>query len=134
MKLSERRLHREAQDGTPWPSVRLILGGVVVLCLGAVQLVRAEWRRRRAPREQIGPDALVLALLDQLGESHGLQLVLRSRGRLARSTIYLRLGLLESAGLVTSRQESVTPTSVGFPRRLYRLTPQGQSQVPGAIR
>jgi hypothetical protein len=45
MKPSERWLHRLAQDGTPWPSLRLVLGGLVVLCLGAVQLVRAELRK-----------------------------------------------------------------------------------------
>ncbi len=44
--MSPRVLHWLAQDGVRWPSVRLVIGYVVVLLLGLVQLVRAEWRRR----------------------------------------------------------------------------------------
>lgn len=55
MKLSEKTLHRLAQDGSGWPSAWLVLGGVAVLGLGAIQLARAEWRRLTS-KTTIPPD------------------------------------------------------------------------------
>ncbi len=63
----------------------------------------------------------------RVGERFGLQLVEESGGQLKRGSIYVLLGRLEESGLVSSRQESRPPREGGMPRRLYRLTGEGES-------
>lgn len=72
-------------------------------------------------------EALVLVLLAK-GEQLGLDLVKASGGELHRGTIYLLLGRMEDAGLVTARFETV-PTIPGLPRARYRLTPAARDRL-----
>ena len=52
------------------------------------------------------------------------------RGSLASGTLYPILLRLEGAGWLTSRWESIDPSSAGRPRRrLYRITASGQSRA-----
>ena len=75
---------------------------------------------RLAKSEQV-----ILALLQDLGPSYGLQLVAASRGRLKRGGIYVTLGRMEDKGYVTSRAEDAPEGAGGLPRRLYEATPYG---------
>lgn len=69
---------------------------------------------RLAKSEQV-----ILALLQALGPSYGLQLVGESRGRLKRGGIYVTLGRMEEKGLVSSAEGEEG-------RRLYRPTALGE--------
>jgi PadR family transcriptional regulator PadR len=54
----------------------------------------------------------------------------QKRCGLASGTLYPILLRLESAGWFVSRWESIDPSAAGRPRRrLYRLTPSGQSRA-----
>lgn len=64
-------------------------------------------------------EARVLELLAATGEAYGLELVGLSGGWLKRGTVYVLLDRMREKGLVADRQEQ---TSVGIPRRSYRLT------------
>jgi PadR family transcriptional regulator PadR len=70
-------------------------------------------------------EIVVLDLLAHRGESHGLQLVAESKGRLKRGTVYVTLGRMETKGYVTSRAEDAPDGAGGLPRRIYETTPYG---------
>jgi PadR family transcriptional regulator, regulatory protein PadR len=70
-------------------------------------------------------EQLVLRQLISGGESYGLALVKASDGALKRGTVYVTLNRMQEKGLVTSRQEDVTPEHIGIPRRLYKVTGLG---------
>jgi DNA-binding PadR family transcriptional regulator len=55
-------------------------------------------------------------------EWYGLEMIKASGGRLGRGTVYVFLHRLEEEGLVTSRPEPESDTSV-LGRRLYRALP-----------
>jgi DNA-binding PadR family transcriptional regulator len=74
------------------------------------------------PRKEL----LILELLLSSGPMFGLQLVHDSGGKLKRGTVYVTLGRLEAKGLVTSEQQEANPGAIGLPRRVYRITAQGQ--------
>jgi len=66
----------------------------------------------------------VLDLLEA-SERYGLELVVASRGRLKRGSIYVTLGRMEAKAFIASRQEDRSPGAIGLPRRLYRPTAYG---------
>jgi DNA-binding PadR family transcriptional regulator len=72
-------------------------------------------------------DAIVLELLRNDGEMYGLDLVQKSDGWLRRGTVYVRLNMMEDAGLITSRLE--TPRAGRLRRRLYRITSLGMAKL-----
>jgi PadR family transcriptional regulator, regulatory protein PadR len=74
-------------------------------------------------------ELLILRLLVAGGESYGLALVRASDGLLKRGTVYVTLGRMEEKGLVSSRQEEVTPEHIGIPRRIYRITGLGERTI-----
>jgi DNA-binding PadR family transcriptional regulator len=76
---------------------------------------------RLSPKE-----SLIIDLLLRDGELYGLQLVVASRGRLKRGTVYVTLGRMEDKGFIRSREEAPPPDEGGLPRRLYRATPLGR--------
>jgi PadR family transcriptional regulator, regulatory protein PadR len=74
----------------------------------------------------------ILALLRDLGESYGLQLVQQSSGVLSRGGVYVLLDRLEEKGMVRSRKEARLPEEGGLPRRLYKITGLGQRALDAA--
>jgi DNA-binding PadR family transcriptional regulator len=68
-------------------------------------------------------ESLVLDLLAAHGPTYGLDLVVSSRGKLKRGSIYVTLGRMEQKGLVTSRLEE--RPGEGPARRLYEPTALG---------
>jgi PadR family transcriptional regulator PadR len=70
-------------------------------------------------------ESLILDLLARGEELYGLQLVVASKGRLKRGTVYVTLGRMEDKGYVTSRAEDAPDGAGGLPRRVYEITPQG---------
>ena len=73
-----------------------------------------------------GKETLILELLVAEGERYGLQLVMASKRRLKRGTVYVTLGRMEEKGYITSRLEPPPAASGGLPRRLYRPTALGR--------
>ena len=71
-------------------------------------------------------EALILQLLVDADEIHGLELVSRSNRRLKRGTVYVTLGRMEKKQLITSRLEAPPPHAGGMPRRLYSPTADGR--------
>lgn len=72
-------------------------------------------------------EALILEMLISGGrELYGLEMVEASSGELKRGTIYVTLQRMQEKGLVESRQEERTAPEIGIPRRLYRITGDGQ--------
>ena len=74
----------------------------------------------------------ILELLDKERQWwHGLDLILKSEGRLRRGIIYIHLSYLEDRGLVQSRQEDEdeferrSPLPGSLRRRLYCITNNG---------
>lgn len=72
---------------------------------------------RLAPKER-----LILELLAS-GPAYGLEMVARSRGRLARGTVYVVLARMAEKGFVTAAESA--STTGGPPRRIYRATARG---------
>ena len=70
-------------------------------------------------------ERLVLELLARYGEAYGLQLVVASRGRLKRGTVYVTLGRMQEKGYITSRLDDPPEGAGGMPRRLYAPTALG---------
>jgi DNA-binding PadR family transcriptional regulator len=71
-------------------------------------------------------ESLILELLLRDDEAYGLELVLASRGRLKRGTVYVTLGRMEAKGYITSWLEDAPPEAGGLPRRIYEATPLGR--------
>jgi len=71
----------------------------------------------------------VMLLLNVLGDMYGLDLVEKSRGALARSSIYVLLSRLERKGFVTSYYVDTPAGEQGPRRRLYRLTDDGRNEL-----
>lgn len=67
---------------------------------------------------------MILEALVNHGELYGLQMVDIIPG-LKRGTVYVTLGRMEDKGFVTGR-EVKEPQWAGMPRRLYKITGQGQ--------
>lgn len=72
----------------------------------------------------------ILDLLRSGRELYGLEMVKES-GALKRGTVYVTLERMTEKGFVTSRQEKA-PKDAGMPRRLYRITGQGQAVLHAA--
>jgi DNA-binding PadR family transcriptional regulator len=68
-------------------------------------------------------EALVLDLLTARAPTYGLDLVVASKGRLKRGSVYVTLGRMEQKGLIASEVD-VRPGE-GPARRLYRPTALG---------
>jgi PadR family transcriptional regulator, regulatory protein PadR len=83
---------------------------------------------RRAPHPpRLSPkESLILELLIAHESMYGLQLVVVSRRRLKRGTVYVTLGRMEDKGYITSRAEPAPPAAGGLPRRLYEPTALGR--------
>ena len=71
-------------------------------------------------------ESLILELLVREHELYGLQLVVASRRRLKRGTVYVTLGRMEEKGYITSRLEDPPPDAGGLPRRVYEPTALGR--------
>lgn len=71
-----------------------------------------------------GKEKVILEALINHGELYGLQLVEIIPG-LKRGTVYVTLGRMEDKGFITGR-EVKEPQWAGMPRRLYKITGQGQ--------
>lgn len=69
-------------------------------------------------------EKMILEALVNHGELYGLQMVDIIPG-LKRGTVYVTLGRMEDKGFVTGR-EVKEPQWAGMPRRLYKITGQGQ--------
>lgn len=72
-----------------------------------------------------------LTILEILWDAHprelyGLEIVKRSKGRLGRGTVYVRLSRMEKRGEVSSRLEDESETEYGIRRSLYRITDAGR--------
>ena len=78
-----------------------------------------------------GPKLEILRLLDQLGETYGLNLVNSSGGKLRRGTIYVYLSRLVDDGLVSHREDPDSPS--GNTRLLWSLTKQGRRVLAGTV-
>jgi PadR family transcriptional regulator PadR len=72
-------------------------------------------------------EALILEMLVGGGrELYGLEMVDTSNGELKRGTVYVTLQRLQEKGLIESRQEARTAPEIGIPRRLYKITSNGE--------
>jgi len=71
-------------------------------------------------------DVLLIEKLTEHGELYGLQLVVASRRKLKRGTVYVTLGRMEQKGYITSRLEDAPANVGGMPRRLYQVTSLGR--------
>ena len=69
--------------------------------------------------EVTAQELVILSLLVELGESHGLTLIKASRGKLRRGTVYITLFDLDEKRLVSSREDTLG-------RRLYAITASGR--------
>lgn len=69
-------------------------------------------------------EEMILDALINHGELYGLQMVELIPG-LKRGTVYVTLGRMEDKGFISGR-EVKEPQWAGMPRRLYRITGQGQ--------
>lgn len=66
-------------------------------------------------------------LLDKAGtEIYGWELMEASDNKLKRGTIYVILNRMEDKGFVSSQKETKREGARGLPRRMYKLTGQGQ--------
>jgi len=72
-----------------------------------------------------------LQALTTHGELGGMEIVLKSRGKLTRAYVYVILARLEMAGLVSLRY--LEPDAPSPKRRVYRLTRQGQDAWRGDV-
>ena len=81
----------------------------------------------------LGPQkqTLILKILATERRWYEIEIVDASDGKLSRSTIYVRLGWLEKAGLVESREEddSEYDPRIGIRMRFYRITEGGMRQL-----
>ena len=75
---------------------------------------------RLSPKEM-----LVLQLLATNGRMYGLEMVLESRGRLKRGTIYVTLSRMKKKGYVTSQRAEAPPGHRGPARHVYQATGLG---------
>lgn len=63
---------------------------------------------------------------------YGLELVVVSKGRLKRGTVYVTLQRMEGKGYIESHQQPATKHTGGLPRRLYRPTALGRRVLAAA--
>jgi len=71
-------------------------------------------------------EAIIMRLLVAGAEMYGLEIVERSAGGIGRGTVYVTLSRMQDKGYVDSRQEPVPRGWTGLPRRLYRISGEGQ--------
>ena len=70
--------------------------------------------------------ALILEMLAERRKAYGLELVDSSAGRLKRGSIYVMLNRTEDQNLISSWLEDAPEGRKGPPRRLYKITGQGE--------
>lgn len=74
-------------------------------------------------------ELLVLELLVANQQLYGLQLVVASKGRLKRGTVYVTLGRMEDKGYIQWTVDAPPPGAGGLPRRTYTATPLGRRML-----
>ncbi len=79
------------------------------------------------PTRLSGNEYLILKLLTTHGgEMFGLEMVADSNKRLKKGSIYVTLGRMEDKGFVSSRKEDWVEGARGLPKRMYKITGEGQ--------
>jgi DNA-binding PadR family transcriptional regulator len=71
-------------------------------------------------------EALILRMLVPKRQMFGQQMVDESEGQLGRGTVYVTLARMQQKKYVESWEEERPPGAVGLPRRLYKITGEGQ--------
>jgi DNA-binding PadR family transcriptional regulator len=71
-------------------------------------------------------ESLILQMLVGKRAMYGQQMVDESDGQLGRGTVYVTLGRMQDRKLIESWQEERPAGAVGLPRRLYKITGEGQ--------
>lgn len=89
-------------------------------------------RRKKLDREDLAvpgrTEAVILSLLLNGKELHGLEMVRLSNGILKRAAVYVYLHRMEQGGLVQSRLDE-NYSDRGPPRRKYRISAKGRQAL-----